>query len=85
MRNKPGKPLHSRPVFDPAAQKNDQTPPTANSSQGPLPPPGTNCWIHPGHPTLPGIVLDWRQHTDGQWYALVSGWLPLSAVSRRPE
>ena len=84
MRTKPGIPLRDRsgpvsPVVAPPAAD-----PAAGATGGPAAPAGTGCWIDSEHPPIPGVVLDWRQHTDGQWYALVTAWLPRSALTPRP-
>jgi hypothetical protein len=76
MRTKPGVPLADRagPVTpDPAA---------APAPDGVEPPPGTACWITCGDKRVPGIVLGWQQ-VDGQWHALVSAWIPRTALEPR--
>ena len=62
-------------------------PTTASPPPGPIgagvePPPGTACWITLGHARTPGVILGW-QNVDGQWHALVSAWIPRTALEPR--
>ena len=81
-----GRPLHERVgpgAQQPAASAAPAPQPDSSQQAQPEAPPGTGCWIRPDHPTTPGVILGWQHHDDGQWYALVSAWLPRSSLEPR--
>lgn len=79
-----GRPLGERPgpVSSPDAGDTSGRE-IALQSGGVAAPPGTPCWIKVGDLRVPGVVLSWQQGSDGQWHALVSCWLPVTAISKR--
>lgn len=76
MRTGSGLPLRDRsgPV--------NPAPDPAREMVGVEPPPGTACWVTCGDTRIPGVVLGW-QNVDGQWHALVSAWIPRTALEPR--
>jgi hypothetical protein len=48
------------------------------------PPPGTACWITTVPTRTAGVILGWQQ-VDGQWHALVSAWIPRTALEPRDD
>lgn len=82
MRSRPGVPLRER--AGPTTGAPPGPGPGEGVGTGVEPPPGTACWVIHVPPGTAGVILGW-QHIDGQWHALVSAWIPRSAVEPRTQ
>jgi hypothetical protein len=77
-----------RPLSERRGPATTPTPENAPNEHGtgsaiPLPP-GTHCWLNLNNDTrVGGVVLGWQQQPNGEWWALVSAWVPQDHVRRR--